>query len=83
MSKTFKAMAGKSIGMHQLKQIVDLLIKNYSIRSIVRMSGVSRNTVREYKLCIEQSKLPLEQLSLLDEQGWFSPQFFGQYYDLN
>jgi len=47
MSKTFKAMAGKSIGMHQLKQIVDLLIKNYSIRSIVRMSGVSRISVRK------------------------------------
>lgn len=69
MSKTFKAMAGKSIGMHQLKQIVDLLNKNYGIRSIVRMSGVSRNTVREYKLCMEQSKLSLEQLSLLDEQA--------------
>ena len=49
-------MAGKPITMHQLKQIIELLNKNYSVRSIARLSGIARNTVADYKLIIEQSK---------------------------
>ncbi len=62
-------MAGKPISMHQLKQIIELLNKNYSVRSIARMSGISRNTVADYKLLIEQSKIPFEQLLLLEDDA--------------
>lgn len=62
-------MAGKQISMHQFKQIIELLNKNYSVRSIVELSGISRNTVRTYKLLIEQSKIPFEQLLLLDDEA--------------
>lgn len=62
-------MAGKPINMHQIKQIIELLSKNYGIRTIVRLCGISRNTVRDYKLLIEQSKLPFEQLMLLEDEA--------------
>ena len=62
-------MAGKPITMHQLKQILELLSKNNSIHSIARLSGIARNTVADYKLIIEQSKIPFEQLLLLDDEA--------------
>lgn len=72
MSKTFKAMAGKTISMHQLKQIIELLKSNHSARSIARLSGIARNTIAEYKLILEQSKIPFEQLLLLCDDELFS-----------
>ena len=60
-------MAGKPITMHQIKQIIELLSKDYGVRTIVRLCGISRNTVRDYKMLIEQSKIPFEQLMLLDD----------------
>ena len=62
-------MAGKPITMHQIKQIIELLIKNYSIRSISRMSGIARNTVADYKLIMERSNISFEQLLLLDDDA--------------
>ena len=62
-------MAGKPITMHQIKQIIELLSKNYGVRTIVRLCGISRNTVRDYKLLIEQNKIPFEQLLLLDDEA--------------
>ncbi len=38
-------MAGKPNNMHQIKQVIELLTKGYSIRSIARMSGIARNTI--------------------------------------
>ena len=67
--KHSKQMAGKPITMHQIKQIIELLSKNYGIRTIVRLCGISRNTVRDYKLLIEQSQIPFEQLLLLEDQA--------------
>lgn len=61
-------MAGKSILMHQIRQIIELLSKNHSVRSIVRLTGISRNTVRDYKLLILQSKIPLPELLQLDDE---------------
>ena len=62
-------MAGKPITMHQIKQIIELLNKNYSVRSISRMSGIARNTVADYKLIMERSNISFEQLLLLDDDA--------------
>ena len=62
-------MAGKPISMHQIKQIIELLSKNYGVRSIVRLTGISRNTVRDYRLRISESKTPFEELLKLDEDS--------------
>ena len=62
-------MAGKSILMHQVRQIIELFSKNHSVRSIVRLTGISRNTVRDYKLLILQSKIPLPELLQLDDEA--------------
>ncbi len=62
-------MAGKPITMHQIKQIIELLNKNYSVRSIARLSGIARNTVADYKSMIEQSKIPFDQFLLMDDEA--------------
>lgn len=62
-------MAGKPITMHQIKQIIELLNKDHSARSIARMTGIARNTVAEYKLLFERSKLSFDQLLLLDDEA--------------
>jgi transposase len=66
--KHSKYMAGKTISMHQIKQIIELLSKNYSVRSIVRLSGISRNTIRDYRLRIDRSKISFEELLKLDNE---------------
>ena len=62
-------MAGKTISMHQTRQIIELLDKQHSIRSIRRLTGIARNTIADYKLVLEQSKISLsELLNLPDEE---------------
>ena len=41
-------MAAKSIAMEQLKQVINLYRDGQSIKGIVRLTGLSRNTVRAY-----------------------------------
>jgi transposase len=41
-------MAAKPIAMEQLKQVLKLYREGQSIKSIVRLTGLSRNTVRSY-----------------------------------
>jgi len=65
-------MAGKSISMHQIKQIVELLSKNYGVREIVRLTGISRNTVRDYRMRVSQSKVSFEELLKLTDQEFTS-----------
>ena len=61
-------MAGKSISMHQIRQVIELLSKDYGIRTIVRLTGISRNTIREYRLRLSHAKIPfVELLSLEDD----------------
>lgn len=62
-------MAGKPNNMHQIKQVIELLTKGYSIRSIARMSGIARNTISVYKLQFDCCKHSFEQLLLLDDQS--------------
>ncbi len=66
-------MAGKTITMSKLKQIIRLRGKGVSLQRISKGVGVARNTVKKYlKLieirnldCDELLKLPDEQLALL------------------
>ncbi len=62
-------MAGKTISMHQIKQIAELLSKDYSVRSIVRLTGIARNTVRDYRYRITQTKTPIDELLKLDDSA--------------
>lgn len=62
-------MAGKSISMHQIRQIIELLSKDYAVRSIVRLTGIARNTVRDYKLRIGTSQLSFQELLAMDEDS--------------
>jgi len=41
-------MAAKPIAMEQLKQVLTLYKDGQSIKGIVRLTGLSRNTVRSY-----------------------------------
>ena len=41
-------MAAKPIAMEQLKQVLSLYKEGQSIKGIVRLTGLSRNTVRSY-----------------------------------
>ena len=42
-------MAFKPISMHQIRQLIGFLSKGYSISETVRLTGMARNTVRDYK----------------------------------
>jgi hypothetical protein len=55
--------------MHQIKQVIELLTKGYSIRSIARMSGIARNTISAYKLQFDSCEHSFQQLLLLDDQS--------------
>ena len=41
-------MAAKTIEMEQIKTIIELHQKGQSIKSIARLTGVARNTVKQY-----------------------------------
>jgi transposase len=60
-------MAGKTLSMHQTKQIIELLDKHHSIRSIRRLTGIARSTITDYKLILEQSKIPFSELLKLPD----------------
>jgi len=63
-------MAAKPTGMHQIRQITELLLKQYSIHAIVRLTGIARNTVREYKRRVAQCSLSPEQLLALEDDAF-------------
>jgi transposase len=61
-------MAFKPISMHQIRQLIGFLSKGYTISETVRLTGIARNTVREYKRRIEDQGLRLvDVVSLNDE----------------
>lgn len=62
-------MAGTTISMHQIKQIIELLLKNHSSRSIKRLTGIARNTIASYKLILERSNVPFDQLLLMQDDA--------------
>lgn len=55
-------MAAKLIQMSVLKQILRLKSQGHSIKSIIRISGISKNTVKKYLRLAEISNTPVEDL---------------------
>jgi transposase len=51
-------MAAKPIAMEQLKQVLSLFKEGQSIKGIVRLTGLSRNTVRTYLARISEDEYP-------------------------
>ena len=62
-------MAAKTITMLQIRLIIQLMHNGVSKRSIARQCGISRNTLKDYLLIIEQSGIGYaELLALTNEQ---------------
>ncbi len=60
----------KPIPMHQIKRIIELSQECRSIREIKRLTGLSRNTVRDYLRRIQSCGLSSAQLLALDEESF-------------
>lgn len=60
-------MAAKPISMSTLKQIILLYSQKTSVKQIVRITGISRNTVRQYIRQVEDSPELLENLLKLED----------------
>lgn len=70
-------MAANPIIMSQLKQILRLSSQGYSLKGIVRETGVARNTVKGYLRTIKTREINLEELLAMEdlqvEQLLFAP----------
>jgi response regulator of citrate/malate metabolism len=63
-----KAIMPQPLRMHQIRRIIEFHEQGRSIRETERLTGLSRNTIREYLRRISVSGLsPSELLSLNDE----------------
>lgn len=60
-------MAGNSITMNQLKQFILLLAQGHSNKSIVRITGIAKNTVKKYRQTVASQPMSVHQLIELDE----------------
>jgi transposase len=65
--KTPKAMP-QPLRMHQVRRIFEFHQQGRSIRQMEQLSGVSRNTIREYLRRIPLSGLSIEELLKLDDE---------------
>jgi lambda repressor-like predicted transcriptional regulator len=59
----------KSLRMHQIKRIIELQQQGRGIRQTVRLTGLSRNTIREYLRRISTAGLTLSQAFALDDEA--------------
>lgn len=59
----------KPLRMHQIRRIIELKVEGRSIRQIVRLTGLSRNTVKVYLRRIASIGLSLKELLALDEES--------------
>jgi len=60
-------MAAKPIAMSTLKQIIRLYGKKTPVKQIVRITGISRNTIRQYLRRLEDCQYTLENLLNLED----------------
>jgi transposase len=60
-------MSGNPILMSQLKQIIRLLSQGYSLKGIVRETGVARNTIKSYLRTIEAGNITMEEILKMDD----------------
>jgi transposase len=61
-------MAKKRITMRQIRIILQQVIDGASIRTIVKRTGIARNTIRQYLRNFQQSGYSLEALLALDDE---------------
>lgn len=59
----------KPICMHQIRLIIEMRQQDRSIRQTVKLTGLSRNTIREYLRKISNCGLPLAELLALDDES--------------
>ena len=59
----------KPLRMHQIRRIIEMKLEGRSIRQTVRLTNLSRNTVRDYLRRMESCGLNLNELLLLDDQS--------------
>ena len=59
----------KPIRMHQIRRIIELQEEGKGIRETVRLTGVSRNTIREYIKRIKSSGLTRKELLALSDES--------------
>jgi len=62
----------KPLRMHQIKRIIELQQEGKSIRQTVRLTGLSRNTIRDYLLRIKSSGFSFGELLAMDAEGLVS-----------
>ncbi len=55
--------------MHQIKRVIELHLQGRGIRQIWRLTGISRNTIREYLRRMALSGKPLEELLSLEDSA--------------
>ncbi|HZY81011.1 MAG TPA: IS21 family transposase [Cyclobacteriaceae bacterium] len=53
--------------MHQIKRVIEFHLQGHSIRQIERLSGVSRNTIRDYLRRLQQQGRSFQELLGLEE----------------
>jgi len=54
--------------MHQIKRVIDFHKQGRSIRQIGQLTGISRNTIRDYLRRIASSGRPLEELLAMEDE---------------
>lgn len=59
----------KPLRMHQIKRIIELQLQGRSIRQTVRLTGLSRNTVRDYLRRLSSFGMSWQELLSLDEES--------------
>lgn len=55
--------------MHQIKRVIELHLQGRSIRQIGRLTGISRNTIRDYLRRMTQRDRPLNELLKLEDEA--------------
>lgn len=62
-------MAGKTMSMHQVKQIIQQYKKGKGIRETERLTGISRKTIRNYLHRIKTLNIPAESLLEMEDES--------------
>lgn len=55
--------------MHQIKRIIEFRLQGYKIRHIWRLTGISRNTIREYLKRIDLSERSYSELLQMEDEA--------------
>ncbi len=59
-------MAGKTIAMNKLREVIILFQRGASVKQTARELGIGRNTVRRYRRRLESREHKLEELLAME-----------------